>query len=137
MTVPPFNEARVADMMRLGILSCHPDASLTEVADVMATHRVHAVVVAGVRNDPVRGEGLVWGLVSDLDLARAAASASGATIAADVARTEAISIDAATPLAEAARMMGEHATSHLIVIRDSQPVGMISALDIATALAAG
>lgn len=135
--IPPFPRASVADVMRPGILSCDADAPVTEVADTMATHRVHAVVVAGIRTDAVHGEELVWGLVSDLDLARAAGADVQGRVAADIARTEAVAVEAATPLREAAALMAQHATSHLIVLRAGRPIGVVSGLDIAAAIAWG
>jgi len=72
-----------------------------------------------------------------LDLARVAATSFEAGIAADVARTEAVTVAPATPLADAASLMTEHGTSHLIVVADGQPIGVVSALDIAAAIAWG
>lgn len=40
-----LHHIRVQDVMHHGILSCSTDASLAELAAVMAEHRVHAVVV--------------------------------------------------------------------------------------------
>jgi CBS domain-containing protein len=135
--IPPFPRASVADVMRPGLLSSHADAPITEVADTMATYRIHAVAVAGIRTDAVHGEELVWGLISDLDLARAAGGNLEGRVAADFARTEAVTVEATTPLREAASMMAEHGTSHLIVARDGRPIGMVSGLDVAAAIAWG
>ena len=135
--IPPFPHASVADVMRPGMLSCDAAAPIAEVADTMATHRLHAVVVAGIRTDAVHGEGLVWGLISDLDLARAAGGNLERRVAAEIARTEAVTTEAGTPLPEAARLMAEHGTSHLIVIRGARPIGMVSGLDVAAAIAWG
>ena len=135
--IPPFPRASVADVMRPGILSCGADAAIVEVADTMVTHRVHAVVVAGIRSDATHGEELVWGLISDLDLARAAGGSLDGRVAADIARTEAVTTEPDTPLRDAARLMAEHGTSHLIVIRGGRPIGMVSGLDVAAAIALG
>jgi len=131
---PPFEHASVADVMRPGILSCHGDATLREVADTMATHRIHAVVVAGIKTDPVHGEELVWGLITDLDLVAAAAAPRRAR-AGDIARTGAISIEPTTPLPEVARLMAERELTHLIVVQGTMPIGVISALDLAGVIA--
>jgi CBS domain-containing protein len=40
--MPSLEHATVADAMHPGILSCHADASLTDVARIMATHHVTA-----------------------------------------------------------------------------------------------
>jgi CBS domain-containing protein len=102
----------------------------------MSTHHVHAVVVGGIGTDAIHGDHLVWGLISDTDVVRAGAGIEGQR-AEDVARTQAVSVDPATPLMEAARLMLEHATSHLLVVSGGAPIGVISSLDIAGALAWG
>lgn len=136
--IPAFERASVADVMRPGIISCPPDTPLAHVAETMAVHRVHAVAVAGTRVDDGHGERLVWGFLSDADLVGAARSdATGTLCAADVASTEAPTVDLTTPLPEAARLMDEHAVSHLVVVAGAQPIGVVSTLDIAAALAWG
>jgi CBS domain-containing protein len=59
---------RVFDAMHRGVLSCSRDATLAEVACLMASRRVHCVVVA---DEPGDADSL-WGIVSDLDLVAAA-----------------------------------------------------------------
>ena len=134
--LPRFADATVADTMHAGVLSCGPEATLGDVARIMSTHRVHCVVVSGVSG--IIGERLVWGIVSDTDLMAAAADPERVT-AGEVAATEIVTVDAATPLVEAARLMAEHDTSHLVVTsaRQAMPVGVISSLDVVTALAWG
>jgi CBS domain-containing protein len=134
---PSFEHATVADVMTPGVLSCPPDAPIATVARTMATHHIHAVVVDGVREDPVRGERLVWGVVSDLDLARAALGGEETSTAGDVAVTEPIAVEPSAPLRVAARLMDEHRTTHLVVVDRERPVGMISSLDVAGACAWG
>jgi CBS domain-containing protein len=136
--MPTLEHATVADAMHPGIVSCPPDATLTEVARVMATNHVHCVAVMGVaREDP--GERLVWAIVSDLDLVRAGLDPDGADTAATLAQTAIAAIDAATPLREAAARMLTHRVSHLVVIDipTQRPVGILSTLDIAGVLAWG
>ncbi|HET8758623.1 MAG TPA: CBS domain-containing protein [Solirubrobacteraceae bacterium] len=135
--LPAFERATVADVMRPGVMSCAPDAPLLTVAQTMATHHVHAVVVAGVTKDDAGGDHLIWGLVSDMDIVRAAGSGIEGHMAADAARTELVSVDPSTPLADAARLMDEHHGSHLIVTSEGHPVGVLSSLDIAGVLAWG
>ena len=45
---PPFENATVVDAMRMGVVSCPPDTPIREVARIMATYRIHCVVVAEV-----------------------------------------------------------------------------------------
>lgn len=132
-----FDRATVAEVMRPGVMSCEPDVPAVTVARMMAAHHIHAVVVEGVRVDPLHGEHLVWGLVSDLDLARAAHSGIEGLTAADVAATEPVTIEPSAALGEAARLMDERGIAHLVVVDGSRPVGVISTLDLAGALAWG
>jgi CBS domain-containing protein len=135
--LPSLETATVADVMHPGVMSCPPTAPLVAVAQTMATHHVHSVVVGGITTDAVHGDHLVWGLISDMDLVRAAETGIEGRTAEDVARTEAISVDPSTPLATAARLMDVHNTSHLLVASGGAPVGVLSSLDIAGALAWG
>src|ERR1700761_6749884 len=67
--MPSLEHATVSDAMHPGLLACEPDASLPEVARIMATHHVHCVAVIGISHeDPPCG---VWSVISDLDLVRA------------------------------------------------------------------
>jgi CBS domain-containing protein len=134
---PSFENATVADVMHPGVMSCPPDAPLVTVAQTMAMHHVHSVVVAGVGTDGVHGEHLVWGLISDMDLVRAAQVGIEGQIAEDVARHEAVTVEPSTSLATAVRLMDVHGTSHLVVVSNGAPVGVLSSLDIAGALAWG
>jgi CBS domain-containing protein len=135
--MPSFETASVADVMHPGVMSCPPEAPLVTVAQTMATHHVHAVVVGGIGNDDVHGDHLVWGLISDMDLVRAAEVGIEGRMAEEIARTEAITVEPSASLATAARLMDVHGTSHLIVVSGGAPIGMISSLDIAGALAWG
>ena len=135
--MPSIEKATVADAMRPGVMSCEPDVPAVTVARMMATHHIHAVVVDGVHVDAVHGEQLVWGLVSDLDLARAAYAGADDLTAADLAATEPVTIEPFAPLVEAAKAMDEHGTAHLIVVDRGRPMGIISTLDLAGALAWG
>ena len=135
--MPAFERATVGDVMRPGVMSCAPDAPLVSVAQTMATHHVHSVVVAGITTDDAGTDHLVWGLVSDMDIVRAAEAGIEGHTASDAARTEVVTVDLATPLAEAARLMDSHHTAHLVVTSGGQPAGVISSLDLAGALAWG
>jgi CBS domain-containing protein len=134
--MPSLERATVADAMHPGILSCDPDLPLTEVARLMAIHHVHCLAVVGVSHqEPECG---VWGIISDLDLVRAAIDDRGAT-ARSLATEAVVSVDARTWLTDAARLMLENGASHLVVVEpDSQrPIGILSTLDVAGLLAWG
>lgn len=135
---PSLGHATVADVMHHGVFSCPPDATLKDVAEAMAAAGVHAIVVEGVATDDERGERLVWGVASDLDVAAAFSLDTDTVTAAELASTEPVTIRPRDSLTDAARVMTEHGVSHLIVTRsDGAPTGVISTLDLARALAWG
>jgi CBS domain-containing protein len=126
----------VGDAMRPGILACRAETTLPEVARLMASRRVHCIVVRRVVAGSARVEG--WDLLSDVDLARAVAdSRFDALTAGDVASAAMVTISPQTTLADAARLMCEHGTTHLVVTGrgTGAPVGVLSTLDLAAALA--
>ena len=88
--------------MHPGILSCEADATLTEVARLMATHHVHCVAVMGISHDRA-GEKLVWGIISDLDLVRAGIRAGSDRSAGAIALQPIISVQPSMSLREAGR----------------------------------
>jgi CBS domain-containing protein len=134
---PSFERACVGDVMRRGVMSCPADAPLVTVAQTMATHHIHAVVVGGIADNAGDDERTVWGLISDMDLVRAAAEGLEGRDAEEIARTRAVTVDASLPLTDAARLMQERGTAHLLVTDGRRPVGMVSSLDIAGVLAWG
>lgn len=139
LITPAFEHATVADAMRAGIISCPADISLRAIAEIMASYHVHAVVVEGVEAEPNAAPGSGWGLVSDVELARAAAQGQLQATAAELTGASAIFITPAEPLRRAAELMSEHGVSHLIVAAkpNARPVGIISTLDLAMVLAWG
>jgi CBS domain-containing protein len=132
---PPFEQATVLDAMRLGVISCPQEASLREVARILATYRIHCVVV----DQRDAGGERPWGVVTDLDVALAAGPGAGERTAGQVARTELVTITPEESLERAARLMGEREVSHLVVIQphSGQPVGVLSALDLTGVIAWG
>jgi CBS domain-containing protein len=136
--MPSLAHATVADAMHPGIMACDPDASLTEVARMMASHHIHSVVVMGLsQNRP--GESLVWGIISDLDLIRAGVGTGPEQSASSLALAPVVTVEASTPLREAAELMLTHHSPHLLVVEAGagRPVGILSTLDIAGILAWG
>jgi CBS domain-containing protein len=127
---PSFEHAFVADVMRHGVISCEPETSLRDVARIMASYHIHAVVV-GLRDN-------VWGVISAGDVLSAAGTDRERWNAGDIAATEFVSARPQATLEEAAQVMREHEVQHVIVVdEDGKPIGMLSSLDIAGALAWG
>ena len=130
--LPPLEHVRVGDCMHAGVLTCSADASLRDVASIMADHHVHAVVIAG--GDLARPEGVI----SDLDVLAALATRAECT-AGQAGATEPLTVSADLNLQAAAQLMSEHGVSHLVIVdaAGGYPVGVLSSLDIAAVYAGG
>jgi CBS domain-containing protein len=134
---PALRQLRVIDAMHPGLISCSLDTPLRTVARMMATYRVHAILVTAHGEEELPGGG-PWGIVSDTDLLHAAEAGDiDEQPARTIAVTPVVTVGGDDELARAARLMVEHELSHLIVIEHTskRPIGVLSTLDIARALA--
>jgi CBS domain-containing protein len=129
----------VSDAMRAGVVECQPDADVKDVAQLMAAHAIHCVVVAGIERRERGGDRLAWGIVSDLDLIGALAPGTPAASAGRLAATEIVTVEPTDSLEHAAQLMADHDTHHLVVASSAsgRPVGVLSTLDIARAVGGG
>jgi CBS domain-containing protein len=135
--MPSLQHASVSDAMHPGILACEPDASLPEVAQMMATYHVHCVAVVGVSHEePPCG---VWSMISDLDLVRAGIRDGEAPSARAMAQEPLVTVEPSLPLREAGELMLANGVSHLVVIQPGtqRPIGILSTADIAGVLGWG
>ena len=124
---------RVAEVMRWGLVSCPADVSLETVAGLMSSERIHCVVVVHPGD-----AGALWGVVSDLDLVAAASVRPLAEQrAGGTAMRPAVTVAPSESLDLAARLMARTGVSHLVVVDpvERRPVGVLSTLDVAGALA--
>ena len=130
---PAFEQARVHDAMRVGMIGCRPETPLGDVARMMAGYGIHAVVVWDAE-----GQLRPWGVVTTVDLA-AASGRIGSLTAADIATPDPVTVTSDASLADAARLMSEHGLSHLVAVQPDggEPVGVLSARAITAALAYG
>jgi CBS domain-containing protein len=133
----PFPTATVRDAMSRGVISCPPETPLRVVARMMATYGVHAIFVFEYAGDD---EALhLWAVVSDLDLVAATRLDLDTLTAGATAVTPLVSVAADSSLEEAGSLMAQYGIAHLAVTEPGsrRPIGVISTLDIARAIAAG
>lgn len=134
---PALGALQVADAMHPGLISCSLETPLRSVARMMATYRVHAILVVAHGGD--EAEGPPWVVVTEADLLRAAAFADvDDEPALAIAATPVLTVGPSDGLAAAAELMVEHELSHLIVVEPQagRPIGVLSTLDVARAIAA-
>lgn len=121
----------VRDLMRPGVITCKPEATLGEVARSLTQHHVHALFVTGA-------DGRILGIITDFDLL-AGEWLSGDPQSLEVMRkltagelmsTPVNSIEASAPVKEAANKMQERVVRRLLVTENNAPVGVISVSDL-------
>jgi CBS domain-containing protein len=134
----PFERATAGDAMSHGVISCPAETPLRVVARMMATFGVHAIFVFE-HSDERDGEPRLWAVVSDLDLVAATQLDLDTLTAGATAVTPLVSVAADSSIGEAGSLMAQYGIAHLAVTDpDSRrPIGVISTLDIARAVAAG
>ena len=133
-----FDTATVGEAMSHGVLSCPPETPLRVVARMMATYGVHAIFVFEHTDEDDEAPRL-WAVVSDLDLVAATRLDLDTLTAGATAVTPLVSVPADSSIAEAGSLMAQYGIAHLAVTDpDSRrPIGVISTLDIARAVAVG
>lgn len=134
---PALDHLRVVDAMHAGLITCSLDVPLRTVARMMASYRVHAILVTAHGEEVLAGGGL-WGVVSDVDLLQAAQVEDfDRRTAGTVAATPVVMVTSSDDLARAAGVMIQYEITHLVVVEEhsSRPSGIVSTLDIARALA--
>jgi CBS domain-containing protein len=133
----PFELATVGNVMSRGVISCPPETPLRVVARVMATYSVHAIFVFEHADEDDEAPQL-WAVVSDLDLVAATQLDLDTLTAGASAVTPLVSIASDCSIVEAGSLMAQYGTAHLAATDpdSGRPIGVISTLDIARALAA-
>src|ERR1700751_4122408 len=133
-----YDVATVGDAMSRGVISVPPETPLRVVARMMATFRVHAIFVFEHTDEDDEAPRL-WAVVSDLDLVAATRLDLDTLTAGATAVTPLVSVAADTSIGEAGSLMAQYGIAHLAVTEPGsrRPVGVISTLDIARAIAAG
>lgn len=130
--------ALVRDAMTSPIVTCTADVPIEEVAELMTRHRIHCVVVLQPEGDHSAPAHRRWGVLSDLDLVTAAPWGEGdaGAEAGAVAASPQVVVRAEDSLSAAALLMAEYATAHVLVTEEGvdEPVGILSALDVARVL---
>jgi CBS domain-containing protein len=133
-----FETGTVGEAMSRGVISCPPETPLRAVARMMATFGVHAIFVFEHVDEDDEAMQL-WAVVSDLDLVAAAQLDLDSVTAGATAVTPLVTVAADRSIAEAGSLMAQYGIAHLAVTDPAsrRPIGVISTLDIARAVAAG
>jgi len=126
----------VKDLMRNGLITCLPDASLGQIAALLTKRHVHALVVAEQNEDPL-------GIISDFDLMAGewlsvdeeSLNTMRGMTAGDLMTSPIEIIDAGASVEEAAKRMIEKQIHRMLVTEMGKPVGIISISDFVAGIA--
>ncbi len=126
----------VRELMRPGVVTCKPQATLGQVAKILTENRVHALFVLGADNT-------IRGIITDFDLLagewlsgdKESLAAMRRMTAGDLMSSPVKSIEAEAPANEAAQRMQERVVRRLLVTENGKPVGVISVSDIVSSIA--
>jgi CBS domain-containing protein len=124
----------VGEAMHPGVITCPPGTTLRRVAAILAEHRIHAVVVAREEDS------VPLAVVTDRDVAfRHSRGELDGVTAGGAAMEPTVTVRADADLRQAAELMAQYGTSHVIVTERGgrHPIGVLSTLDVAAAVAAG
>jgi CBS domain-containing protein len=129
-------ERYVRDLMHPGLLTCSPQATLGEVAALLARHHVHALVVVDEQKQPL-------GIISDFDLLAgewlSADPQSLATMrslsAGDLMSSPVASVESDVSLRTAVLTMIDKDINRLLVMEKGTAVGVISISDFVSSIA--
>src|SRR5918995_4526978 len=139
---------KVTDAMTSEVEVVGPEASLKEVASILAEHRISGLPVVDDGGD-------VLGVISEGDIllketaevprgfrrlrhhkeASAVASTVEARTAGEAMSAPAVTVEPFWPLAEAAELMIEHGVKRLPVVEDGKLVGILTRFDLVQAFA--
>ena len=101
------------------------------IARIFAEEQIHAVVVGGI--DPPARAAPDLGIISDHDLMRALDATGESVTAAGLAVTAMITVEPQEMLDRAVQPMASYDVTHVLVVEDGAPVGIVSSLDVARA----
>ena len=111
------------------ILSVLPHAPVADVVQVLASHRIGAVLV-------VSGSGLLMGILSERDVVRSLAENGAGTLdrtASDLMTADVTTATPQTSVAAAMEMMTAGRFRHVPILEDGRLIGLVSIGDVVKA----
>jgi CBS domain-containing protein len=132
----PLEAVTVAEAMTAHVIHCAVETRLAALARLMVRHGVHAIFVYDY-GDEEDEDVTMWGVVTDLDVAAAAARGAHSARARELAQAPLVTVTSDVSLHDAAELMSRRGVSHLAVLdpQTERPAGVLSTLDVARAVA--
>jgi CBS domain-containing protein len=124
------------DVMHPGLITCRPEAHMREMAEVLVSSHIHALVVTD-------SDGELLGIVADSDLLAGewlaedeeSLAAMRTMTAGELMTAPVVTIAAEGSVEDAAAVLGREHLSRLVVIDDDRPVGIVAISDLVAQVA--
>jgi CBS domain-containing protein len=123
----------VEEIMHAGLIGCDADAPVATVAWILADENIHSLVVhlGQVPSGTVVDR---WGVITASDLMRALDAGTEGLTARTLAKRSSVTVAPTDRVDRVIRGMAQHDLSHVLVVEDGSPAGIVSALDVARAV---
>jgi CBS domain-containing protein len=115
---------RARDFMQTDVLTVSPETSILDIHRMFVEEEIHGAPV-------VDDDGIVRGVLSSLDLLRAASEDSDAEVtAADLMTREVVAVSPDLPVAEVAQTMRQQHVHRVLVIENRELLGVLTTFDL-------
>ena len=124
------------DVMHPGLITCRPEAHMREIAEVLVSSHIHALVVTD-------SDGELLGIVADSDLLAGewlaedeeSLATMRAMTAGELMTAPVVTIAAEDSVEDLAAVLGREHLSRLVVTDDDRPVGIVAISDLVAQVA--
>jgi CBS domain-containing protein len=124
------------DVMHPGLITCRPDARMREIAEVLVSSHIHALVVTD-------SDGELLGIVADSDLLAGewlaedeeSLATMRAMMAGELMTAPVVTIAAEDSVEDVAAVLGREHLSRLVVTDGDRPVGIVAISDLVAQVA--
>jgi crotonyl-CoA carboxylase/reductase len=116
----------VRDMMHRGVITCHLQTSVKDVAKMMDANNVRSVVVTDDRGE-------VWGIVSVISILKAWGKDLDKLTAEDILQSYTVTVSPSSPIEEAVKLLQSKRIEHLVIEHPGvvrRAVGILTTFDI-------
>jgi CBS domain-containing protein len=115
---------KIRELLRRPVVSAPSESSVKDVAGLMGKENVGLVVLIDAAQR-------LAGVVSERDIIRAVASGSDLRgSAVQIATRNVVTVDAASDILEAAKLINKHHIRHVVAVTDGKPLGVVSVRDL-------
>ena len=117
--------ALVRDLMHRGVITCHLETSIRDVAQIMEEHDIRCVIVTDDRGE-------VWGIISILSIFKAWGKNLDEVTAEDILLPHTITVSPNSTMDEAVQIARRNRIEHLVIVSPGtrRAVGVLTTFDV-------